>query len=431
MKKIGKTIGILVSICMTCLTFFGCGGTTASGTSSASDSSGGVSGTALTEKYSWSDYVENVKFVSYITGKNATTNTLDTYSVGGTDLGFPIYNSKNNKMYYVFGDTFLNPENQTGLWRSNVMAYGSDMDYSDGITYEGFKSNGATATSIIEGMHTDGDSYIEVTKIPTGGIEIDGTMYLFYMSIRHWITGGGWEVNYNGVVKSTDNGETWTKVFDLTWVESDTNKYAEKTQELINKDVDGETTEAGLLLTGRVAPGFGQIFPVDGKDGYIYIFGIPAGRSGGMKMGRVEKENFENFDEYEYFTGRNSKKQAVYVKGSEGLKAIEKNFDTSIVISPSVSEFSVFYNAYLGRWIIMYFASQKIVFHMSKTIDGVYSDAQVALDAQEYLLPDGNTGIYGGLSCEQMVGENGKKIYFIVSLWKPIYQSALIEMELL
>ena len=59
--------------------------------------------------------------------------------VQGTDLGIPFYNSKNNTMYVLFGDTFgrTKPKSKTveeddAHWRSSVMAISKDYDLSDG-----------------------------------------------------------------------------------------------------------------------------------------------------------------------------------------------------------------------------------------------------------------------------------------------------------
>ena len=90
------------------------------------------------------------QFVSRITGKNGVTDTTQ-WLVGGTDLGFPIYNGKNDTMYYAFGDTFPNPD-QTGAWRSNTLAISKDFDFSDGLRIDDhYKGPTGAAREVVEG----------------------------------------------------------------------------------------------------------------------------------------------------------------------------------------------------------------------------------------------------------------------------------------
>lgn len=131
-------------------------------------------------------------------------------------------------------------------------------------------------------MHADDGT--EVTKIPTGGIEIDGAMYLFYMSVRQWTTPGEWLVNYCAAVKSVDQGRTWERVYDLTWINDMDERLTAQAVSFANRDANNRENVGGVAAEGRVSDNFMQIFPIDGKDGYIYLFAIPQGRSGGAKL---------------------------------------------------------------------------------------------------------------------------------------------------
>lgn len=81
-----------------------------------------------------------------MTGRFATTDTMELFDVGGTDLGIPFtYTYKNQEeedvteLRILFGDTFSN-EYLVGNWRSNVMAVTTDFDFTDGITIDSFVS---------------------------------------------------------------------------------------------------------------------------------------------------------------------------------------------------------------------------------------------------------------------------------------------------
>ncbi|MEG2015341.1 MAG: DUF4185 domain-containing protein, partial [Clostridia bacterium] len=188
---------------------------------------------------SYSNYVFNVKMIETIVGEANIRNNTNQYRVNGTDLGFPIYNPSNNTMYLAFGDTFSTAMPGGGAWRSNVLASSTDFNLSDGLDIDGFYS-GATgiAKAVIEGKHI---TNTEVTKIPTGGIYVNGAFYMFYMSIREW---DNWTVNYCGAVKSTDNCKSFVRVNDLSWVNTDTGIIATDTLDMINCDIDGVPLQA-------------------------------------------------------------------------------------------------------------------------------------------------------------------------------------------
>lgn len=399
----------------------------------------------------YSDMVEYSKYVELMTGENSPNRTTQ-WDMGGTDLGFPIYNSINNKMYYAFGDSFSDP-GQTSRWRSNTLAISEDYDFSDGITINDYYK-GATgiAKAVIDGHHTLTYGY-EVTKIPTGGIEVNGNIYLFYMSIRQW---DGWIVNYNGVVKSSDNGLSWERLYDLTWavtdgiteigdnVGIDPNRYLNGEYALSSQTVAADTlllanqtinlsdrnyTEVDYIsLEGRAAPNFGQIFPVDGKDGYIYILGIPGGRGRGTKLGRVLKADIEKFEEYEYFIGKNDNNEPQFIKGREGLAAIFDNEDSFIIPQPC-GELSVMYNNYLNKWMFVNSIGQGLNFRLADNLWDRWSTEQTILYSDD--LQPINIGVtYGGQIHEKLTEEDGRTFYIILSQWMPTYNSSVIKVRL-
>ena len=373
------------------------------------------------ETMSYSHLVYNVRTVSQLTGEDALTDTLSTWQIGGTDLGFPIYNSQSGTMFLAFGDTFTNNSNMTGMWRSNVLANTTDFDLSDGLTIDGFYTapNGL-ARAVIEGVHTDG---VEMTKIPTGGIEIGGTIYMFYMSVRSWTTPGEWLVNYCSAVKSTDNGQTWQRVYDMTFFNDLDETLLAQAERLANSDVRLTEGAGNITAEGRTGPNFMQVFPIDGKDGYVYLFGLQQGRSGGAKLVRVRPENIETFSEYEYFTGRQENGDPVFVQGAEGLAAANAT-DASYVIEPAVGEISVMYNAYLQKWMAVYYKTNTIVFRTADAPYGEWSQAETLITSAEY------PGLYGGMCHERFSADGGKKFYFFLSQWMPTYNTFVIEVEL-
>ena len=220
-------------------------------------STDGGGGNEEPKVYSYAEEVESIEFLHLLTGADSPNQT-DFYTVGGCDLGFPCYNSTNDTMYMFFGDTFTSPM-QTGRWRSNTIARSTDYDLTDGLTIDDFiTSSSGIAKPAIEGHHVD---RYEMTKIPTGIIEVNGTMYMYYFSKYSWEVPAGESMNYGGAVKSTDNGETWQRVYDMTWVDHAEGENIDQIRKLVNEDVDFVQDCGDFDLKELEAYDFTQIFP--------------------------------------------------------------------------------------------------------------------------------------------------------------------------
>ena len=334
--------------------------------------------------YSLDSKINYVSEICKLTGPGSINEELlNDAGIGGTDLGFPV--NLGDEMIYVFGDTFSGQE-MKGFWYSNFVARSKDKNLNDGLTFDSVitKENGI-AKAFMEGKHQKGDPddrTVEVTKIPTGGIKIGDTTYLFYMSIRYWGEAGFWSVNYNQCCSSKDLNN-WVDVDGLKWGEEE-------------------------------APNFGQIYPYkDPNSNYIYIYGIEGGRNGGLVVARTTEANFLNKDEYEYKTGANS-----WVKGDEGLKALLDN--PYYLINPTVSEMTVQYNSYLGKYQIIFYRNSKLILLTADTPDGLFTNPVTLSTQTQY------HGIYGGLTCDALLVDGGKSFYMIVSCWE-VYNTYLVK----
>lgn len=345
----------------------------------------------------YSSMIESVYDQGVMTGVLAPKDTLANFGVGGTDLGIPYYDDVREQMYFLFGDTFTGINDLNGNWRSQTVGITKDMDLSDGLTFDSFisDSNG-TAVQIIDSLHSTAKG--EMTCIPTGGIAINGTHYVFYMSIREWLD-SGWEVNYCGVAKSTD-GKNFTELKNLYWAE-DTTEGQSYTQSFLG--------QSATNVANQTSSDFAQIFPYRVGD-YVYIFGIPAGREGGMKLGRVHVNNIENFSSYEYYCGVDSSNNPIWTAGKAGLDALANNADSYLVDS-GVSEFSVCYNKYLDKYVMSYFSDYQIVMRFSDDLIN-WSEKEVITTSAHYLQ------IYGGFAHELHMEQDGKVMYFYFSQYQ-------------
>jgi len=348
----------------------------------------------------YSDSIKSVEYNAMVTGRNAPVDTVAKWKIGGTDLGFPYYDSTSNKMFYAFGDTFPEPGKSSAgeLWRSNILGHSTDYDLSDGITFDKFSQDKEKgyAGYIIKSEHNQNGAGGERTAIPTGGIVINGVQYMFYMSITEWLS-VGWDCNFCAVYKSTDGGETFSGVNGLYWCG---NTYQKRANAVYRCNTTYEET------ANHINDNFMQIFPYQIGE-YVYIMGIPSGRFGGAKLGRVLATNIELFNEYEYYTGKDVSGNPVWVKGTAGLSALIDN-DKSYVVEPQVGEPGISYSTYFGKHMLSYYTTNKIVFRLSDNMID-WSDYVIIATSHEF------EQLYGGFTHQKFEQNSGKIQYFLVS----------------
>ncbi len=295
-------------------------------------------------------------------GNNPTQNV----DVCGTDLGSMF--DWNGKVYNVFGDTFgcplsANPPN----WRSNALATTTDTNPSDGISFDGWITGaGGKAKEII----ANDAGPAEETAIPTYGVSIGSTGYLYYFEGQ---IAPSWTCKYSSVAKSTDGGQNWTKLTGLKW-----------------------------------APGnFNQV-AIYKKDGYVYFFGIPCARAGGAKMMRVLEGSIENKAAYEYLTGYDAGNNPIWTANAES---------SAIFIVPApVGELSVRFNNYLGQYIMMYLkdvAPYTIEIRSAPNLWGPWSSPQAVTTGATYPC------VYAPFMREGYDENNGQTVYFRMSRFCP------------
>lgn len=325
--------------------------------------------------------VTGVRTVAMLTGEYSVNRTHSLYNVCGTDLGFPVLHK--DKLWFFFGDTFSGGERKDG-WRTNSAAYTTDLDYTDGVVFDGmYASSGDFATELIPGMKKPKTEY---SKIPTGALSLGDTLYFYFMSVREWSTDSGWDCNYGGLAKSEDGGRTWKIVDGLRW--------------------PGDSR-------------FCQISPVcNPADGKVYLTGITGGRLGFARMMRVDADRIEDFSAYEYLTGYGADGAAVWTSGEAGIRS---EFP---LIDARVSENTVFYNEYLGEWVVSFKKDSVLHLYTAKKPEGPYT-----LTA-DLTFPSVGAGVYGGFSCPALSRDGGRKLAFVMSTWDPCYNTFLLEITL-
>ena len=308
--------------------------------------------------------VAELCLVAYLTGPDGINDTAGRYGVDGTDLGHTFLHE--GALYMVFGDTFGPNERD---WRSNAAAVITDDEPSDGLAFDRMiEDRPGHAKALIPQSAVPG---AEITVIPTYGVSLGDRMILHYMAVRRWGTPGRWDLNGSGLAYSDDDGQTWVVDPDATWP-ADSN--------------------------------LGQVAIVE-TDGYLYLFGIPGGRFGGIQLARVTSTQILEVGAYEYWDG------AAWTLNGAGAAAT--------ILPPPVGELSVRWNAHYRRWVMMYLDEEKyaIVLRTAECLTGPWSEETTIATGAEY------PQLYAPY---QLPGwDDGPELYFTMSLFGP-YNVALM-----
>jgi hypothetical protein len=316
-----------------------------------------------------------IRFVAQVTGPDAPNETDVRDGIIGTDLGITWDDGQGHVML-TFGDTYATGNLQCGAgtatgWRDMPIALSSNRDRSRGIPFDTMVTNPA---GLAVGIDPNGDATdkrtamdggcsvptpdcawtpCEVNRIPSGGISIGQTNYIFYMSTRYWDAGshaadpqrlghgkGDLFVNYGGLARSDDDGRSWR-----------------------------------LLDTPRFECGsdFEQVaFAKDG--GFVYLLGARGGKFGGIKLARVAEADFEAIDAYRYWDG--------YAWQANPSAAI-------YVVPPANGEMSVQYNSYYRRWILAARPVERAItaWRSAPSLTGPWSGAHVITRDNQALPP--------------------------------------------
>ncbi len=312
--------------------------------------------------------IVDTEVVNQLTGSNSANATDTRWNVHGTDLGHMF--THKDQLYMVFGDTY-GPDG--GDWRSNTIARIADPDPAKGFSIAAMVE-GATgaAKEIIRSAKVPG---FEWTVIPTNGISLGDRMVLHYMSVRMWGADDKWYVRRSGLAYSDDDGQNWTRSETAIW-------------------------PAGT--------GFEQVAYVE-NDAMIYVFGIPQGRFGGVRLGRVTPEDVLDPTAYSYWDGH------AWSTNVHAAKA---------VVPAPAGELSVAWSDAHQSWLMMYLdpVERAVILRTAPTMTGPWSAPQIVAHADDY------PGLYApyivpGLDIDDAV-------YFTMSRWKPIYNVFLMKAEL-
>ncbi|MFN2555486.1 MAG: DUF4185 domain-containing protein [Nitriliruptorales bacterium] len=268
--------------------------------------------------------------VAQLTGPGSINRTDERWNVHGTDLGHLFEHE--GQLVMVFGDTF-GPDKRD--WRSSALARLSQATQEGLLIGSMVTDERGWAREILPSRKVD---RVEHTVIPTNGVSAGPRMFLHAMSVRTWGTPGRWECNHALLAYSDNGGERWDMSRGPRW--------------------GGDSN-------------FVQVAFVPQDDEHVFVFGIPAGRFGGVQLARVPGPQLLDVDAYRYWDGSRWQGDARRAE--------------TIVPAP-VGELSVRWNDALGAWLMAYLDEHRaaIVFRAAPSLTGPWGRARVVAEATDY-----------------------------------------------
>ncbi|AQT82706.1 carbohydrate-binding protein [Mycolicibacterium litorale] len=366
------------------------------------------------------------------------TNNTAGFGIWGTDLGIMWENGLTGKIQLAFGDTFSGP-NMTGDWRSNVLLLSTDKNLSNGLSllptgyaYQFIPSAPGALFPLLGS---------EVTVIPTSAVSVRDQQYVNYMSVRSWDTPGRWTTNYSAISMYNQATDKWvlvpSTIRSASWFGS-TTPYVPGNQNF---------QQAAYVLqpADQVAEGDTQ---------YLYAFGTPSGRAGSAYLSRVAVGDVTDLSKYQYWNGSDwvtgKPVAAVPIIGDSPNSAgifgpiIDWANDPNVLggylgglfgakTGGNVSEMSVQYNDYLGKYVMMYAdGNNNIQLRYADQPNGQWSAPITVATSAAY------PGLYAPMihpwsGTGKLVDDNGdpdvSTLYWNMSLWGN-YNVVLMETDL-
>ncbi|WP_157108618.1 DUF4185 domain-containing protein, partial [Aldersonia kunmingensis] len=281
----------------------------------------------------------------------------------------------------AFGDTvgrgFHPPGGFGEDWRSNVLAFSTDTNLSDGMIFDRMvQDTRCHAAELLSSRKIDN---VEITVIPTSGFALGGRQYMSYMSMRTWNSVPGTNfTNYGGIAYSDDHGETWTKDPYAKW-----------------DNIFGLTN---FQVTSMVPHG-----------DYVYMFGTPNTRLGDVGLARVPKDQVLNTTAYQYWQNGAWTPVGGYTAA------------TPIVRGPA-GELSVRYDVQRDAWQMSYLDTAKgaIVLREAKSPQGAWTEGVPTTTIATFPF------LYGGFIHPW---SKGNELYYTISTWSD-YNVYLMRAEL-
>ena len=331
--------------------------------------------------------MSNVKMVARVTGDSLPGEQLyhpnrtgADYDVYGTDLGL-MWHLEGNRIGLFFGDTsgkgFVTNKNGGNgeNWRSNVLAFSSDTDMTDGLKFDFMTlDRDGKAHEVCDGAKAH--PHVYQTSIPTAAIRAGKLDCVHVMNIYDWgAPKGRWLTNYSTLYTSEDDGRSWRRRNEVTF------------------HPDSHFSQVAYAK----------------REGWVYMIGTQSGRGDAAYLARFREDKLLDKQAYEYWNGERKE----WVKEDESAA-------TPILRGP-VGEASLMWHQKFKRWILTYNYDPNYDKNpLTKTHAILYCDAE---DITQWSEPKVLTTAkeYPALYCAYMhpLMDNEDRIWFLMSLWGP------------
>ncbi len=333
-----------------------------------------------------------------------TANQTNTnYGLTRTDLGVPFRH--NNITYLLFGDS-----QGTHPGDRDATAYTSDTNPDDGLALSFLTDiNGNWDPLTIPGVN------MSTFNVPTEVVSWNGNMYLYATTNT---------MAKSVVALSTDNGYTYTKLYDWS------------TNHFINASI----VEVNL----NAVPGF----PSSTGQG-MAIFGSGTYRASNVYLAYQHMNNIGTASGIQYFAG---------LVGGNPTWTTNEASAAALFNQPCVGELSVTYNAFIKKWIMTYncdqnpsvgvnarfadmpwgpWSQEQVIFHDWVDggycnfihVDWNYQNCDNAFDAGREYTWGGDYGPYQFPEFAKSTDNTKTSIYYTLSTWNP-YTVVLIRSDL-
>lgn len=233
--------------------------------------------------------------------------TYERYKLRSTDLGVPFQHD--GRTYVLFGDTHGPPG-------GDAIAYTNDINPEDGLELTFIQNDGVYKPVSIFAISQG------AFEVPMEGISIDNKMYIYHTTGHR---PPEVMMERSVVAKSTDGGETFTLLHHLS------SRY------FINVSV--------VKVTASDWSGEGVGIPEDKGEGLV-MFGSGKYRQSNVYLAYQPASGIEDSETIRYFSGND--------KNDEPLWSSREVDAVPLFEQPCVGEFSVSYNTFIERWIMLY-----------------------------------------------------------------------------
>ncbi len=298
--------------------------------------------------------------------------------ISGTDLGIGF--ERNNSIWILFGDVV-----GTELHKGGASAV---LLIPKRLTLDCSKMKWKTENnSFYKPLHSR-RQYGDASTVPAGAVEISNKAYIFAMRVIKW-----------------EKFPKQTHARGVLFKENESGEF----EEVYEWEIDDIHVNTAPVKVGNK----------------IYMIATSLYRKSPLYLAYVNLEDIDKPSKYMYFAGRDSDKiiwssnpaDAKPLEGTENLKIGEVSF----VYNPILKKYFILFKSYSiknnGFWL-MY--SDKPTGPFEKIKLNVCKDAD--------WMKLGWSGCYGGYIVPYYFGENGRDLYFTVSVWVP-YTTVLLKTE--